>query len=168
MVVLQQNHPRFQQIVAVVSFICIAAALKQIGGGRWLEQRWGQVVALIGLMCSVACLALISNISHAEAEYERTQLSELKEHLQQIPRDSRVVGINIMPHNPFSYVIQPREMLFIRTDMLEQVEIDRAVALFNPDFFLSRDDSVIKNVSKVSEWDNEMYGRMMLFRTDEK
>jgi len=164
MIVLQQNHPRFQQIVVVVSFLCIAAAMKELGVVAWLQNRWTQMSIAAGFLCLVCCLGFITHVSRGESSFEREQLAKLQQQLQLIPEESRVVGFDLMPHNPFSYIVQPRDILFLRSDMLPDSGAKRAVMLFNPDYYISRGDRVIENAVKIAEFDNKFFGRLLVFR----
>ena len=104
-------------------------------------------------------------------QYGRTQsLSEAKEierleqELAVVPDNARIVGINIKPHNPFSYIIRPRQMLFIRTDMLNQKQSDRAIDLFDPDYCVVRLSDKYQTQGKfVKRLETKMFGELAVY-----
>ena len=164
LIFLQQNHPRYQQIVACVTFVLIGIGLNQF----IRRSNVGRKYFPLGVFAvSVVVIALTFTV----VQYGRTQsLSEAKEierlehELAAVPDNARIVGINIKPHNPFSYIVRPRQMLFIRTDMLDQKQSERAIDLFDPDYFVVRLSDEYQTQGKfVKRFDTKMFGKLAVY-----
>ena len=74
MIVLQQNQPRYQQIVAPVSFVFIGVGIYQLLGKEWLRSRL--CVAAVGIsMCLIASVSLyIANTARVEANNQKQEV----------------------------------------------------------------------------------------------
>jgi len=138
MLVLQQNQVRYQQMVAPVTFIVLALALYQLP--RLLRHPALLTLALVPL---VAVGTYLARYSHNETLKETNKiLATEKMFTSVIPDTARVVALDVIPHSPMAYSLQPRQVMSVRTDMLAVADINKAVALFNPTYLISSIDSV--------------------------
>ena len=164
MIVLQQNQPRYQQIVAPVSFVFIGVGIYQLLGKEWLRSRL--CVAAVGIsMCLIASVSLyIANTARVEANNQKLEVKKLRSLVSTFPESTRFVGINVKPHNPFSYIVSPREMLFVRTDMLEEKSIEKAMELFKPDYYLIMNDVFSVDGVPMGIWESDRFGKLFVYK----
>jgi len=166
MIILQQNHPRYQQIVASVSFVFIGIGIYQIFGRAWLVRRSGVAVVALAMCFTAGVSFYIANVARVEAITQKNEVETLREILKEYPEDSRFVGINVKPHNPFSYIISPRDMLFVRTDMLDQKGIEKAVGIFKPDYFLIKNGDYAVDGKLLEVWKSNRFGNISVFQAN--
>jgi len=131
MIVLQQNHHRYQQIVAPVSFIvlCMVASHFPI--------RYFKVLAPGLLFATLAINVVLANNNRSDALHEAKDIDQLVSASRWIESDARVVMVDIYPHNPFAYALAPRTLLSVRTDLLQADKISKAIDLFDPTHVVS-------------------------------
>lgn len=163
LLVLQQNHPRYQQIIAAAVFVIIALSVHQYRSKFFAYRKFvfiGLTTIWIGLVA--VDLRLAVHAKH-EAEFEAQELEFVQEALAVIPENARIVSIDIMPHNPISYVVRPRDVLFIRTDLLEQAGIRESIAAFRPDYFITNENEPFSNGELVNSVSTEKFGDIKVF-----
>lgn len=166
LILLQQNHPRFQQIVIVVIYLLLAVLLHQITSRYVAIRWWTKRLILAGVLGSLVISTIMVRSARQESFDEHAQLSALEEKMKIIPAVSRVVGINLMPHNPFSVIAKPRDILFIRTDMLSEKSVSDAIAIFQPDYFIVHDAKLKIKGELVDQWNSEFFGNMAVYKAD--
>jgi hypothetical protein len=131
MIVLQQNHPRYQQIIAPITFFVIMLAVDQV---RLTYLR--RYVPFVCLMLVVANTLMV-HTSRIESHDEAVGISELENSLKAIGSSARLISVDIYPHNPITYVLGSREFLSVRTNLLEREKIAQAAEIFNPSHVIS-------------------------------
>ena len=131
MIILQQNHPRYQQIVAPVIFFTIMLALS----GVLKEHLKRVVIPLCGVLVIVNCYMV--HEARVESISESQDIESIVDVANQYGIHQKWLSVDVYPHNPISYALAPREFLSIRTDLLDYPKIERAVELFDPLFIIS-------------------------------
>jgi len=136
MIVLQQNHPRYQQIVAPISFLVLAIVSCQISlrsvalsAVRWVG--WGF------LGCLLVINIVMAQKNRSEGAEEAMDIAKLAQTVEWIDEESLVVSVDVMPHNPMAYFLWPREVLAVRTKLMPEEKILKAVAIFEPEYVVS-------------------------------
>lgn len=162
MIVLQQNHPRYQQIIISGVFLLIAIVAYQFRD-KWVSKKilWVCLISLWGLLSTTS--GYIVSVAREESFYEQAQIEYLEGRFATLPIESRIVSLDLMPHNPLSYIARPREVLFLRTDMLDESGIARAIEIFKPEYFLvGGKDSEVGGLL-LDTWESEMFGTISVF-----
>jgi len=126
-VVLQQNHMRFQQLVAPAAFILIGHALH-----AWVPQRLLAVLMVPVLLGSGAVAAAMAHRLHDEALSERIDRATVASTFEGVAADDRVLFVDIDRHDPLSFVLRPTPALFIRPSLISDEAARRAIARFGP------------------------------------
>ena len=139
MLLLQQNHPRFQQIIAVVTFTLLGVGLYELQNRFNVTKKQLAGAGIVGLISLFGLSLAMAHSGRQQSLTQEMNVSEMLELVSDIPENASIVGIDVKPHNPFSYIVRPRDMLFIRTDMLETPQIERAIELFQPDYYIVRE-----------------------------
>lgn len=167
MILLQQNHPRFQQIVAVVTFLMIALAIKHVS---YTRLRGKFRIPLIGIvfLCLLAVNSFLVHTAKNESVIEDQDIRSINHIIQQVSKDEemRIVTIDVMPHNPFSYATRPNSTLFIRSDMLEISQIEKAINLFEPNLVIVRNSESVIDLSAykiVGRIESQRFGELELY-----
>jgi len=166
MIFLQQNHPRYQQIVAAVVFCVIAIGMFEIVNSRKISKR--KISAGVGVCVGVLFLMSLA-IVHSGRNQSRNEGQEVERLVQEVsvlPADARIVGIDVKPHNPFSFIVRPRNMLFIRTDMLNESQIDRAIKLFDPTYFFVSDNKYKVSGKLIVKLDTRRFGELFVYEVN--
>lgn len=164
LICLQQNHPRFQQIIAAVTFILIGIGLYQLTK-RTRNNKKYETVALAGVFVLLFSVSLfIANVGRKESIGESAEVKRMIQEFSILSEDARIVGIDIKPHNPFSYIVRPRPMLFIRTDLLDEKGIVRAIELFKPNYLIVKRDKRNVDGTLIAGYKSSMFGELELYR----
>lgn len=169
MIILQQNHPRFQQIVAVVTFVLLAIAFFQWRNTRVVERYVSKYSFRVLWILVVLASGYMVNSAKNYSLKERDDLGKIALGLKQAMtlENARLVAADIKPHSPFSYAARPNDVLFFRTGMLDNEQIGRAMAIFDPHYIVSTKDSefsVRYGAELETEWESSMYGHIVLYK----
>ncbi|MFK7857909.1 MAG: hypothetical protein AB8B64_03785 [Granulosicoccus sp.] len=134
MIVLQQNQPRYQQIVAVASFATIALAWVRSG------VHIPDYVLAIVLTGNLVMGAYLSYFTAADANKERASLDDFITQLESagLDEEARVAAFDLSPHSPLAVTIKPRQLLSIRTDMMSPENVAKALDLYAPTHILAK------------------------------
>lgn len=163
MIFLQQNHPRFQQIVAAVVFTVIAIGITEVFSNRNISTRFVSAGVAFGSVLILLSSLLVVHTGRVQSQNEKEEVNQLADALNMVPHDARIVGIDVKPHNPFSFIVRPRQMLFIRTDMLDEQQIRRAIDMFNPGFFVARAGSYPVQGKLLAKLDTGRFGELLVY-----
>ena len=164
MIVLQQNHPRFQQIVAVVTFVVIGVAVSEVLRVRKVSEKYTVSGIVVCFLIVSAFSGVVVNTGRHQSLAEGEEIRRLIKEFETLPVNAKIVGINVKPHNPFSYVVRPREMLFIRTDMLQSNQIKQAIEIFEPDYLVVRGQDYKAAGELLAEIDTRRFGDLNLYQ----
>ena len=126
-VVLQQNHMRFQQLVAPAAFILIGHALHVCLPRRWLPWLMGPV-----LLGCLAVSVLMARQLHDEGLAERADRERVGAALDFVGARDRVLFVDILRHDPLSFVLRPTPALFVRPALISDAAARDAIARFAP------------------------------------
>ncbi len=128
MVVLQQSHARFAQIVAPASFVAIVAALP----ARFWNARRTAVGASLALVASVALGAIYAHELREQANADARGVATLRASVAELPPDARLAMLDVPAHGAFAWAVRPRPLLVLRSDLMDARDVDRALASFAP------------------------------------
>jgi hypothetical protein len=134
MIVLQQNHPRYQQIISPITFFVLVLLAAYM--------RVTLLKKVVFLMFPVLLFTSLVMLHKARQESisERDAIVELRRSVESIDSSAKMVAVDIYPHNPITYILAPREFLSVRTDLLSKDKIARAIEIFNPSYIVSSRD----------------------------
>lgn len=163
MIVLQQNHPRFQQIVAVVTFVVIGVAVSEMLRVRQVSEKYIVFGIVVCFLIVSVFSGVVVNTGRNQSLAEREEVKRLKSEFEILPVDAKIVGINVKPHNPFSYIVRPREMLFIRTDMLRNNQIKQAIEIFKPEYLIVRNGDYVIEGSLIASISSRRFGELLVY-----
>lgn len=162
MVVLQQNHPRFQQLVAAMTFIMIGHALITAK----LQDRTLAMVCVPILLGSLAVNAYSMHHLRTDTQSERDGVARIRSALlddetlydptksiaQTLDGDTagdatetplkRFLFIDVNQHDPMSWALRPYDVLFIRSNLISNEAAREAIALFGPETVVTRIDDL--------------------------
>lgn len=159
LIALQQNHPRYQQIIAPVSFLIIGIVIAPY----LVKLKW----PLLGLpLCLVLAVNVVTMVKASkQSRYESAQMIHVAEEIgRYVPETARLASLNHSPHNPMSYLLRPREVLFIKSKLLQPDRVAKAIELFKPEYMLVRKelpDSTMELVGKVPD---TMFGDILIYK----
>ena len=171
MIVLQQNQPRYQQIVAVASFTMIALAWHRSG------LRLPNYLLIVVLLGNVAVAGYLAGSTRKEAAYEYIQLTALSSELEtlDVVQNARVASVDLSPHSPLASSIRPGKLLSVRTDMMAVESISEALKRFKPTHLIVNSSSAgAMDVSKLPELkatvlanlDDTFFGDVVIFEVN--
>ncbi|MFK8078798.1 MAG: hypothetical protein AB8B97_00815 [Granulosicoccus sp.] len=166
MIVLQQNQPRYQQIVAVASFTAIALAWARSGF------RIPDYALAIFLAGNLALGGYLSFSAAQDAQKESDSLEQFLIRLvdEGVEADARVAAFDLSPHSPLAVTLKPRQLLSIRTDMMSPDDISYVLSLYKPTHILVKadiDDAQLSSMIRVdlpdrAVLDNTFFGDLQL------
>ena len=162
MVVLQQNHMRFQQLVAPAAFILIGHALHALVPPR----RVPLLMAPVLLAC-LAVSVLMARQLAAEATTERLDRERTGAALDFVDADDRVLFVDIRQHDPLSFVLRPTPALFIRPALIGEAAARDAIARFDPTALVTREDALpygLEGFERLAELDTASFGPMVVWQ----
>jgi len=160
MIVLQQNHARFQQIISPATFLVIAIVMHRI------------TFNVIKPSIVVVCLLLALNSVYAQhlrkqALFESASISELSNQLGTLSSSSKIVSVDIFAHSALAYALRPNKVLTVRTKEMERASILSAIKLFEPNYILMQGKHELlfsRNLSLQTEIDSPHFGNLKLYR----
>ena len=174
MIMLQQNHPRFQQIVVVTTFLLIAFAIKisAVSTAFPLRLKYiGMVYAVV--ICLIGFNGYISHISKLQSIQEARDIGHLTAQIKNFKKHdgTRLSVVDVMPHNPLSYVLRPSDVLFVRTGMLTPQKIEKSLSIFKPDLIIAPRENKVISAEKyrvIGELKSEMFGDLVVYSEESK
>jgi len=137
MIVLQQNHMRFQQLVAPAAFVLIGHALHV-----YLPRHWLPILMLPLVLGFAAVSTVMAKRLHDEALGERRDRAVLEEAFDFVAADARVLFVDVTLHDPMSFVLRPTPALFIRSALIDDDVAAEAIARFAPDVLVTAGNDV--------------------------
>jgi len=160
MIVLQQNHARFQQIISPATFLIIAMVIHRI--------RFNLLTPLVVGVCLLLAIdAVYAQYLRKQAVSQSSAISKLSTQIGPIPSDSKIVSIDVRAHSALAYALRPKKVLTINTKLMDNASIQSAIALFNANFVLIKGDHqqlFSENLSLQTEIDNSHFGKLKLYR----
>lgn len=160
-IVLQQNHARFQQIVSPATFLVIALVIHKFR------------LNLVRPLIIVVCLLLAADIVYArhlrkQAVLQSAAISELSNQLGTLlTKDAKVVSIDVRQHGALAYALRPNKVLTINTKLMNNASILSAIELFGAEFVLikgKQEQSFSEGLSLQAEIINPHFGELKLYQ----
>ena len=160
MIVLQQNHARFQQIISPATFLVIAFVIHHI------KLKFNKPVII------VVCLSLAIDTAYAvylrkQATKQSMAISELSAHIGALDNNVKIMAVDIRQHGALAYALRPNKVLTVYTDWMEPQSIQTATKLFDGEFILIKGkDNLLfsEGRSLVSKIDSPHFGELKLYR----
>jgi len=138
--VLMQTQPRYQQIVAVISFISIGFGIKELSG-KIPSQKFKplfNICATFLLLATAAVSMYLAHTAHRQSEAEAISMNVLARNIEEIPISGRVLILDSTKHElKLSYALKPRMVLAARTDFIDTAALHKAASIFNPTHVIS-------------------------------
>jgi len=160
MIVLQQNHARFQQIISSATFLVIALVIHRI--------RFNLIKPLVVVVCLLLVLdAVYAQYLRKQAVLQSAAISELSTQLDPLESDAKIVSVDVRGHGALAYALRPNKVLTINTKLMDNVSIQSAIKLFNAEYVLingTHEQLFSKGLSLQSEIDNSHFGKLKLYR----
>jgi|GEM_PF-1872668 len=145
--VLMQIQPRYQQIVAVVSFVSIGFGIKELSG-KFSSQKFNVLfnISAMFLVVTTASVSMyLAHTAHKQSEAEAISMNMLDNNIEGLPLDARILILDSTKHElKLSYALKPRKVLAARTDFIDTAALLKATSIFDPTHVIS-----IKNI----QWD---------------
>ena len=94
-------------------------------------------------------------------------MKNIIEQVEDIPKDARIVSLDVMPHNPLSYVLRPRDTLFVRSEFLSQKQMFKAIDMFDAEYVISKGDVFMENIDNVkyiNSLESKRFGSLSIYR----
>lgn len=132
MILLMQNQPRYQQIVAPATFMVFAIFLSSISIRIAPVLRYAVITVLF------LAGSFLTFQSREESIAEGQDIVSLQEASSWMTETGNVVSIDVMPHNPSAYWLRPRDLLALRSDMLSEEKMQEAVLMFSPKYAVAK------------------------------
>ena len=127
-VVLQQSHARFAQLVAPASFVAIVAALP----ARVRGARATAAGAALALVASGTLGALYARELRTQAAEDARGIATLAAAAADLPADARLATLGVPGHGAFAWAVRPRPVLVLRGDLMTETDVTRALDTFAP------------------------------------
>lgn len=166
MILLQQNQPRYQQIVAPVTFLVL---------GLFISEYIKKIPLIVKSTLVVAVVAVnlyVLNVSSKQSVIERDDIANIQRKLADIDGIHRLAIFDMMPHNPVSYAVRPKPLLAIRKDMLQDRYIEEALIRFGPDVVISKfpveSDYLGFQFQKIDNIDTAIFGDLYVYQIDDE
>lgn len=133
--ILMQSQPRYQQIFAPATFLLIALILYDIKNRVPSTIRNSSFTILASVSMSVSLfLCFTVNI---QAKNEQQSITELSENLKTIPITSNILLHDSKHETKLSYVLKPRKVLSVKSNLLGSASYAETLSKFKPDFVIS-------------------------------
>ncbi len=134
LLVLMQTQVRYQQIVAVATFVIIGLTASDL---RHLVRPWQAKtlgVVLLGLNVGIASAMAVKARNEAQSESE--DLAVARASFAEFPADARflLLDVSLEAELRLSYALRPRETLIIKSKFLSPTGLQSAVSIFGPDY----------------------------------
>jgi len=159
MIVLQQNHARFQQIISPATFLVIAIVLHRI--------RFNVIKPCIAVVCLLLTLdAVYAQHLRKQALLESTAISELSTKLDSLVNGSKIVSVDVREHSALAYALRPEKVLTVRTKLMERASILSAIELFEPKYLLMKGKHELmfnNSLELQTEIDSPHFGKLKLY-----
>ena len=154
MIVLRQNQPRYQQIISPISFFVIILAVGSVS--CVLAKKIVLAVCIAMLPMNV----FLAHKARSESNMESADINHLRSSLHQLPDDAKIVIVNVFPHNPITYSLVPREVLSVRTRLLDSEKIKKAIDFFEPTHVITTEESGGEFVKESSQYIESVFSSM--------
>jgi len=159
MVVLQQIHARFQQIISPATFLVLAFVIHHIK------------LNFTKSLMIVVCLLLAIDTAYAlylrkQAIEQSEAISELSAHIGTLDNNVKIMAVDIRQHGALAYALRPNKVLTVNTKLMEPPSIQTATKLFDGDLILIKGENNLfsEGRSLVSEIDSPHFGELKLYR----
>lgn len=137
-IVLMQVQARYQQIVSPATFLIL---------GFFAHHLWKKfnpflpVTAMV--FCSVLINSYLANTASTQAASQAEDSSVIRDAISNSPQNSKFVSLNnsIEVDLRLSYLIRPRKVLVLKTNYLNDDEVDQVLSLFQAEYFISSSSS---------------------------
>jgi len=160
MIVLQQNHARFQQIISPATFLVFAFVLHQI--------KFDLIKPLFIVVCLLLTLdAVYAQYLKKQTILQSAAINEMSSSLGPLETSSKIVSINVRQHGALAYALRPNKVLTINTRLMDNAAIVSAIELFNAEYILLKGENEIFNEEDLNlqtEVDNQHFGKLKLYR----
>ena len=160
MVVLQQNHARFQQIISPATFLAIALVVHRI--------KFNIVKPLvIFVFLLIAVDAVYAQYLRKQAILQSTAISELSTQLSSLIHGAKIVSVDVRAHGALAYALRPNKLLTINTKLMDNDSILSAIDLFDAEFILIKGNQELalnKGLSLQSEINSPYFGQLKLYQ----
>jgi len=160
MIVLQQNHARFQQIISPATFLILALLIYQI--------RFNVVKPLVFVVFSfIAVDVVYAQYLRKQAVLQSKAISELSVQLGSLPSDTKILSVDVREHGALAYALRPKKVLTINTNLMDNDSILSAIELFDANIILIKGNNELllsEGLSLQSEIDSPHFGKLKLYQ----
>jgi len=134
-IVLQQNHARYQQIISPVTFIVLAATAALI------KRKHVKLFTLALLAMSLTVDIMLCTRLRQQSVTQAEDVAQLAINTAALVDKTNIVAIDVSPHGPLAYALRPHNVLSIRTQHLKKSHIQEAIENFKPEYLILKSDS---------------------------
>jgi len=161
MVLLMQNSPRYQQIVAPATFVVIAVLFKE------LNIKVGKLILIVCLFSFVLLATYLSYIVNRESQYERATVGVLREKLQEVTKNSNILVYESKLGQQLRFVLPDAKILRLKSKYLKKTSVNKILEKFKPAFIISHKSNLtseFRNVKLLEKIDGMAYGELYWYR----
>lgn len=133
--ILMQSQPRYQQIFAPATFVLIAIVLYELK--KHLPTTIKNSSFTILTSASMAVSIFLCYTANTQAKHEQQSLAELSYQLGMLPTKSNILLQDSNHETKLSYILKPRKILSIKSNLLGAGSYMRTLSKFQPDFVIS-------------------------------
>jgi len=159
MIVLQQNHARFQQIISPATFVIIALLIHRI--------NINVVKPLMLVVClSIAVDAVYAQHLRKQAILQKSALSEITDQVEELTNGEGFVAVNILEHGALAYALRPKKLLTIRPNLMTNESIKSATESFDHQYVLMKGEHeslFTKELNLVTDYNNAHFGKLKIY-----
>jgi len=160
MIVLQQNHARFQQIISPATFLILALLIHRI--------RFNLVTPLVfAILPLVAVDTVYAQYLRKQAMLQSTAINEFSTQVGSIIKNAKIVSVDIRAHGALAYALRPNKVLTINTRLMDSDSILSAVEMFDAEFVLVQGNNKLllsEDLSLQAELDSPHFGKLKLYQ----
>ncbi len=166
MIVLMQNQPRYQLIIAPISVLCIALVFRDVVWSKNIK-----ILYSFGVICLFALDAYLLNKIHDDAVKEKQALAKIFEEFPDTRADDKFLMVGGNPNDYLSVIagLSPKRCLLMDAKYLSDKEIESVVNMFIPSYVLSTEKALSLGLAEVSTYkftNNALYYELYLHKVD--
>ncbi len=133
--ILMQSQPRYQQIFAPATFLLIALILYDLK--KHLPASIKNSLFTILASASMTASIFLCYSVNLQSKNEQKSLAELTDQLRSLPSNSNILLQDSNHGTKLSYILKPRKILSVESNLLAANRYAETISEFQPDFVIS-------------------------------
>lgn len=164
MSVLMQTQPRYQQIFAPASFMLLAFGFERIR--PYLTVTTKNFFFTSMSSGTVVIGIFLCHTANIQSKQEQYSLAEISREFSSLPGKSKIMLVDSEHETKLGYVLKPRSVLSVKTDLLEPDSYNQTISMFQPDYVVATDPQTLVPLPhrQMSVLQTEHLGSFYLYR----